>query len=143
MGSSPTSPTNNTSAYQRVFCFHDKLCPACLNIVHMTFDEYQARCRVTAKYPDVGRNFIYPTLGLSGEAGEVAEKIKKVLRDKGGVIDDEVRENIKKELGDVLWYVAQLATELGLSLDDIADTNLKKLLSRLERGVISGNGDNR
>jgi len=109
----------------------------------MTFAEYQQQSRVTAKYPDLGKNFIYPTLGLAGESGEVAEKIKKVIRDKGGVIDDETRQLIAKELGDVLWYVAQIATELGLSLDDVAAGNIEKLMSRLERNVISGNGDTR
>lgn len=73
----------------------------------------------------------------------MAEKIKKVLRDKGGIIDDTTREEIKKELGDVLWYISQIATELGLELKEVADSNLQKLLSRLERGKISGSGDNR
>lgn len=109
----------------------------------MDFKEYQEKSKITAKYPDIGNNFIYPTLGLSGEAGEVAEKIKKVIRDKGGKIDEETRELIKKELGDVLWYVSQLATELGLSLDDIANHNIEKLLSRLERDKIGGSGDTR
>ncbi len=109
----------------------------------MNFEEYQKKSRVTAKYPDAGKNYIYPTLGLTGEAGEVAEKIKKVLRDKGGKIDEETREAIKKELGDVLWYVSQLASELELSLDDVAKTNIEKLLSRLERNVLTGSGDNR
>ena len=109
----------------------------------MNFEEYQKKSRETAFYPNAGENFIYPTLGLSGEAGEVAEKIKKVIRDKNGVMNDEERENIKKELGDVMWYVAQLATELDLSLDDIAQKNIEKLYSRLERGKINGSGDNR
>jgi NTP pyrophosphatase (non-canonical NTP hydrolase) len=109
----------------------------------MNFTEYQEKSRKTALYPDKGNNFIYPTLGLSGEAGEVAEKIKKVIRDKGGIIDEETKEAIKKELGDVLWYVSQLATELGLSLDEIAEKNIEKLLSRLERGKLQGSGDDR
>lgn len=109
----------------------------------MNLKEYQEKSRVTAKYPDAGSNYIYPTLGLSGEAGEVAEKIKKVIRDKGGEINDETRSEIKKELGDVLWYVSQLATELGLSLDDVATSNIQKLYDRMERGVLQGNGDNR
>lgn len=109
----------------------------------MNFDEYQEKSRKTALYPDKDNNFVYPTLGLSGEAGEVAEKIKKVIRDKGGIIDDETREAIKKELGDVLWYVSQLATELGLSVDEIAEKNIEKLYSRMERGKLQGNGDNR
>lgn len=109
----------------------------------MNFEEYQEKSRKTALYPNVGENFVYPTLGLSGEAGEVAEKIKKVIRDKDGIIDDETRENIKKELGDVLWYVSQISSELGLSLDEVADFNIKKLYDRMERGKIGGNGDNR
>lgn len=109
----------------------------------MNFEEYREKSRKTAAYPDAGNNYVYPTLGLAGEAGEVAEKIKKVIRDKGGQINDETREEIKKELGDVLWYVAQLATELGLSLDDIAEHNIKKLYDRMERGVLQGDGDNR
>lgn len=109
----------------------------------MNFNEYQEKSRKTALYPDKDNNFIYPTLGLSGEAGEVAEKIKKVIRDKNGVIDDETREEIEKELGDVLWYVSQIATELGLSLDEIGEKNIEKLYSRMERGKLQGNGDNR
>ena len=109
----------------------------------MNFEEYQKKSRVTALYPNVGENFIYPTLGLSGESGEVAEKIKKVIRDKAGKLDEETREAIKKELGDVLWYVAQLASELGLSLDDVAAGNIAKLYDRMERGKLGGNGDNR
>lgn len=109
----------------------------------MTFEEYQKFSRRTALYPDRDHNFVYPTLGLAGEAGEVAEKIKKVIRDNAGVLDDQRRQEVKKELGDVLWYVAQLATELGLDLQDIAKTNLDKLLSRKERGTLSGSGDNR
>ncbi len=109
----------------------------------MNFEEYQKKSRKTAIYPNVGKNFIYPTLGLSGEAGEVAEKIKKVLRDKGGKIDEETKEMIKKELGDVIWYVSQIASELNLSLDEIAKRNIEKLFSRMKRGKLSGSGDNR
>ena len=109
----------------------------------MNFNDYQTLSRRTALYQDKGRNFIYPTLGLAGETGEVAEKVKKILRDKNGTVDEQTKESLKKELGDVLWYLSQLATEFGLSLDDIADTNLKKLLSRLERGKIGGDGDER
>lgn len=109
----------------------------------MNFEEYQKKSRVTAKYPNAGKNYVYPTLGLAGESGEVAEKIKKVIRDKSGVVDEETREMIKKELGDVLWYVSQIATELGLDLDDIAEHNIEKLYSRMERGKLSGSGDER
>lgn len=109
----------------------------------MNFDEYQKKSRETAVYPEMGNNFVYPTLGLSGEAGEVSEKIKKVIRDKGGVIDDATREEIKKELGDVLWYLSQIASELKIPFDDVAQFNIEKLQSRLNRGTIHGNGDNR
>lgn len=109
----------------------------------MTFKEYQKHSRLTAIYPDVNKNFVYPTLGLAGEAGEVAEKIKKVLRDDGGVVSEEKKEELQKELGDVLWYISQIASELGLSLEEIALDNLKKLFSRKEREKLGGSGDNR
>ena len=109
----------------------------------MDLNAYQQGARRTARYPDVGANPIYPTLGLCGEAGEVADKVKKVLRDRQGVFDDQVREDLALELGDVLWYVAQLATELGLELDQIASANLEKLASRAARNVIAGSGDRR
>lgn len=109
----------------------------------MEFSEYQKKSRETAIYPDADSNFIYPTLGLCGEAGEVAEKIKKVIRDNNGIVGEETRRALKKELGDVLWYVAQLATELGFSLDEVAQENLEKLFSRLERNKINGDGDER
>jgi NTP pyrophosphatase (non-canonical NTP hydrolase) len=109
----------------------------------MTFEQYQKQARTTALYPNVGSNFVYPTLGLVGEAGEVAEKVKKVLRDSGGIMDDERKSQIRKELGDVLWYIAQLCTELGFTMDDAAQENLDKLQSRLERGKLSGSGDDR
>ena len=109
----------------------------------MNFKEYQEKSRKTAIYPNAGENFIYPTLGLAGEAGEVAEKIKKVLRDNDGKVTEEKRAEIEKELGDVLWYVSQIASELGLSLDQIAEKNIEKLYSRMERGKLSGSGDNR
>lgn len=109
----------------------------------LTFAEYQQRAGDTAQYPDVGRNPIYPTLGLAGEAGEVCEKVKKVLRDGGGVFDAGAIAAIQKELGDVLWYVARLAAELGLDLDEIAADNLSKLASRQARGALSGSGDER
>jgi NTP pyrophosphatase (non-canonical NTP hydrolase) len=109
----------------------------------LDFHNYQLRARDTALYPAVGSNPIYPTLGLCGEAGEVADKVKKVIRDRGGSFDVEVIAALKLELGDVLWYVAQLASELGLELDAIATANLDKLASRAARNVISGSGDQR
>ncbi len=109
----------------------------------MDFSDYQTKSRKTAKYPAIGHPVIYPTLGLVNEAGEVAGKIKKVFRDKDGQISDETRQALKAELGDVLWYLAQVATELNLSLDEIAEYNIVKLYDRLERGKIQGEGDNR
>ena len=109
----------------------------------MDLRTYQQRARETARYPDVGSNTTYPTLGLCGEAGEVADKIKKVMRDRSGVIDAAVREDLALELGDVLWYLAQLATELDLDLGAVAEANLAKLASRAARNVIGGSGDHR
>jgi NTP pyrophosphatase (non-canonical NTP hydrolase) len=109
----------------------------------MDLSEYQMLSRRTATYPNVGEDMTYPALGLCGEAGEVAEKVKKTIRDDGGVLSDERREALSRELGDVLWYVAQLATEAGLELESIAADNLDKLLSRQERGVLRGSGDDR
>ena len=101
----------------------------------MNFSEYQTKSRATAQYPTIGHPVIYPVLGLANEAGEVAGKIKKVFRDKGGEISAETREALKAELGDVLWYIAQVCTELEISLDDAAEANLAKLLDRQERGT--------
>ncbi len=109
----------------------------------MEFNEYQKLARGTAIYAGAGKNFVYPALGLCGESGEVAEKIKKIVRDNDNVVDDKRREELKKELGDVLWYIANLAVELDLSLEDVAQENIAKLQSRKERGVLHGSGDNR
>jgi len=109
----------------------------------MDFAEYQRRSGDTAIYPDKGDNLTYPALGLGGEAGEVLEHIKKTQRDDGGVLSDERRKALSKELGDVLWYLAQLSREAGLDLDVIAEENLAKLASRHERGVLHGSGDER
>jgi NTP pyrophosphatase (non-canonical NTP hydrolase) len=105
------------------------------------FSDYQQRSRATAVYPGAGSNLTYPALGLCGEAGEAAEKVKKAIRDDGGQLTPERREALAAELGDVLWYVAQLATEAGLGLDEIAQSNLDKLLSRRDRAVLHGSGD--
>ncbi len=109
----------------------------------MDFQDYQQQSRRTAVYPEAGHNFVYPALGLCGEAGEVAEKLKKVLRDNGGELSEQTRAAVAAELGDVLWYVAQLASELGLDLGAIAQGNLDKLASRQQRGVLQGSGDQR
>ena len=108
-----------------------------------SFDEYHVLAFETAIYPNKGNNIYYPALGIAGESGEVCEKIKKIMRDKSGSFDDQDREEIKKELGDVLWYIASLCTELGISMEDVAKTNIKKLKDRQKRGTISGSGDNR
>ena len=109
----------------------------------MTLDDYQKYSRETAIYPDLDHNFVYPTLGLTGEAGEIANKVKKIFRDGQGIMTEEKSQELAKELGDVLWYIAQLATELHLSLDQIATQNLERLASRKERGTLHGDGDNR
>lgn len=110
----------------------------------MQFSEYQQKAIKTALYPKVaGHGWMYPALGLANEAGEVNGKLKKVIRDNDSVVDDERRKDIAKELGDVLWYLAQVATELDIDLNEVAEANIGKLLSRQERGVIKGNGDNR
>ena len=108
----------------------------------MEISEYQSLSRRTAEYPREAW-LAYPALGLAGEAGEVAEHAKKAIRDDAGAVSPERRERMAKELGDVLWYVAQLASELGLDLDEVAQANLDKLLSRQRRGVLSGSGDDR
>lgn len=117
----------------------------------MNLNDYQKQAAVTdtfgnKKVVDLSANdpaYVAKILGLVGEAGEVAEKYKKIIRDKKGVISDSDKEAIKKELGDVLWYVALLSKYLGEDLETIADINLKKLSSRHERGAIHGKGDNR
>lgn len=109
----------------------------------MDFSDYQTKSRKTAKYPSIGHPVIYPTLGLTNEAGEVAGKIKKIFRDKDGIISEADREALKGELGDVLWYISQVCTELDISLDEVAGHNIEKLYSRLERGKIGGDGDDR
>ena len=111
--------------------------------IYMDLNNYQTAALQTAIYPNRGANFPYPALGLVGEAGEVADKLKKVIRDNDGVLTDTVRDAVAKELGDVMWYVAVLAYELDYDLNTIAQNNLDKLASRQQRGVLSGSGDNR
>lgn len=106
------------------------------------FNEYQDFAQETAIYP-IDMLIIYPTLGLVGEAGEVADKVKKVYRDNDGRFDAEHRESIAKELGDVLWYLANVATDLGYTLEEIATMNHDKIMSRKHRNVMHGEGDDR
>lgn len=105
----------------------------------MNFNEYQTKTKLTAKYPQ-SQAIEYLSLGLTSEAGEVAGKIKKIIRD-GKTPNWENK--VKSEIGDVLWYCARLADELGFELSEIADDNISKLLDRRDRGVIGGDGDNR
>ena len=122
----------------------------------MDFNEYQNKAKVTTiyldkiknKYPDLPED-IYKILGVSyvgnglGEVGEIQGKIKKIIRDAGGEINEETKKEISKEIGDVLWYVMALCEELGLKMEDVAVENINKLYSRIKRGVLTGNGDNR
>ena len=107
------------------------------------FNQYQKHALETAVYPNIGQNIIYPALGLTGEAGEVSELIKKMIRDDGGQLTEQRREKLLKELGDVLWYVAVVAHEAGLMLGDVAQVNLDKLSRRKEGGKITGSGSDR
>jgi NTP pyrophosphatase (non-canonical NTP hydrolase) len=109
----------------------------------MTFRDYQNMATTTAIYPNKGNNITYTVLGLAGEAGEVAEKVKKVIRDKNGVLDQETKNAIAKELGDVLWYVSAVSTEIGFDLGDVAQRNIDKLFKRKEKGCLQGSGDDR
>ena len=108
----------------------------------LDFTTYQLQAQTTAVYPGRGQgNYTYPALGLAGETGEVCEKLKKAIRDEGGAITPERKALLAKELGDVLWYIAALSTELGLSLEEIASGNLSKLAARKAQNKIHGDGD--
>lgn len=110
----------------------------------MTFDEYQKKALTTAIFhKDPLMDKTIWAMGIAGEAGEVIEKWKKIVAYKDGEITDEDRLEIKKELGDVVWYVALLAHSLELSLDEVMELNLSKLSDRKKRGVTKGSGDNR
>lgn len=106
----------------------------------MEIKEYEKMALQFAIYDE---KVIYPALGLNGEAGEVAEKVKKILRDKNGVISQPDAQEIAKELGDVLWYITSMARDINFSLEQIAKMNIDKLTSRAERNKLNGSGDNR
>lgn len=108
----------------------------------MKVNEYQAAALTTAVYPE-DKRIIYPALGMCGEAGEVADKVKKVIRDNAQDFTAEKKHEIAKEIGDVLWYCAVLSHDLGFTLEEVAQMNIDKLQSRKERGKLSGSGDNR
>lgn len=112
-------------------------------LLAMNFDDYQVEATKTAVYPAKVAQ-LYPTLGLCGEAGEIAEKVKKIYRDNNGVVPNEWwLEDLEKEIGDVLWYLAAICQDFDISLQDAAEGNIAKLRSRQERGVLHGSGDNR
>ena len=110
----------------------------------MNFNEYESKARATAMYPkDVLSAISYLALGLNGEAGEVAEKVKKIIRDKPDLAEALVEQkmDLALELGDVLWYVSQICAELGISMQEVAEMNIEKLYSRKSREKLSGSGD--
>lgn len=111
----------------------------------MDFNEYQDKALDTAIYPGQGTitGLSYATLGIAGEAGELANKVKKIIRDHSGFISDDWKQDLAAELSDVLWYAAALANELDTTLDEVAEYNVAKLASRAKRGVIKGTGDDR
>jgi NTP pyrophosphatase (non-canonical NTP hydrolase) len=109
----------------------------------MTLNEYQEKAWLTAKYPNIYNNLIYPTLGLAGEAGEIANKVKKIQRDDNGILTLNRREQLIEEIGDALWYIAAMATEIGTSIEAIAIRNVEKLEGRLHNNSINGEGDER
>ena len=114
----------------------------------MDFNQYQKKAIVTdvfggIKQPITSPAFLAQLLGLMGETGEIAEKFKKIYRDKNSEFSPEDAIEMTKELGDVLWYVSVVCTYLGISLQDVADLNIKKLQSRMQRGALKGSGDNR
>ena len=138
---------------------HNDVCERCNGTGEITpfpgtFEEYEASAKQTATFSDSvhkmpnsesydSLNLSYVSLGLNGEAGEVADKVKKIIRDKNGVLSHGDRIEIAKELGDVLWYITIMSDMLGYKLSDIAKMNVDKLSSRKDRGVIGGEGDNR
>lgn len=108
----------------------------------MRVEDYESIIQQTAVYPKkIG--LLYTALGLCGEAGEVAEKIKKLYRDNGGEVTLKTTYDLQKELGDVIWYVTAMASELGLSLAAIMEANYDKLIKRRETNTLHGSGDNR
>jgi NTP pyrophosphatase (non-canonical NTP hydrolase) len=109
----------------------------------MNLNDYQTAALKTAAPRDKTNEFFHLVLGLVGETGEIAEKVKKVVRDHDNFMEEIDVEDLKKELGDVMWYVAVLADHFDISLDEVAKINVAKLASRKERGVLSGSGDNR
>ena len=115
----------------------------------MNFNDYQKLAKKTDYFSSknerkiFGNNLVNATLGLAGESGEFADKIKKLYRDRKGKMDVATKQDLIHELGDILWYIAKMARELDVKLDDVARLNIEKLMSRKKRGVITGQGDHR
>lgn len=109
----------------------------------LSFKQYSDQVLPLARYPNIGSNMLYPALGLAGETGEYCEKLKKVIRDFGGVPTELDRRSMAKELGDVLWYVLASASEIGYTLEQIAQMNLDKLHLRHATNTLHGSGDDR
>lgn len=109
----------------------------------MKLNEYQDQAKTTARYPEVVAPYVYLALGLAGESGEVVEKLKKLVRNKEGDLTGFDVEGLKRELGDVLWYVSNLAEQFGFTLEEVAMANIEKLTDRQERGVVKSEGDDR
>lgn len=109
----------------------------------MNLNEYQTLALRTANPKETKNEVFHLLLGLSGEAGEITEKAKKIVRDHDSDFSKFDKDDLKKEMGDVLWHLAVLANYFDIELEDIGATNIKKLASRLERGVLKGSGDNR
>lgn len=110
----------------------------------MTLDEYQKQALTTVISSESEfKDLLHWVLGINGEAGEIAEKVKKIIRDKQGEVSEDDKAEMAKEIGDVLWYLAVFAHHLGVSFDDVAKQNLEKLASRQQRGTLGGSGDNR
>lgn len=110
----------------------------------MTLNDYQQKALTTViSNESEFKNLLHWVLGINGEAGEIAEKVKKIIRDKNGEVSEQDKADMAKEVGDVLWYLAVFAHHLGVPFEDIAQQNLDKLQSRKARGVLGGSGDNR
>src|ERR1044071_211486 len=130
--------TGRRTRYSRSGATQFIQCEVVLSMDIQDFQTYQRESRKTWGDVQVYGRIVYPTPGLTNEAGEVAGKVKKIFRDKGGKISAEDREALKYELGDVLWYLTQFCTELDLTLQEVAAANIEKLFSRMERGRIGG-----
>jgi NTP pyrophosphatase (non-canonical NTP hydrolase) len=114
----------------------------------MDFNDYQKKAIVTdvlggKPQPITSQAFFAQLLGLVGETGEIAEKFKKIYRDKNGEFGPNELQEVTKELGDIMWYISVVCTYLGISLQDVAELNIEKLKSRMQRNVLNGSGDNR